>query len=129
MAKAMVIEDDHHLASLIKEYFDNLDIDVEIIYNPVTAIRQIKSEKYDIILTDINMMPISGLELITQIRKFNEDISIVAMSGSYINTEDNLDHLKQKLENAGMTVFLQKPFVMSDLRSVLEKCGICPVKN
>ncbi|MCM8528376.1 MAG: response regulator [Lentisphaeraceae bacterium] len=124
MTRVMVIEDDHHLAALIKEYFQNLDIDVEINYNAMTALRQLKSEKFDLVLTDINMSPMSGFELIQDVRAFNKDIKIVAMSGSYISTEGNLNHLKKELTEAGMSSFLQKPFIMDDIKQVLRDCGL-----
>lgn len=124
MAKVLVIEDDHHLAALIKEYFQNLDIDVEIYYNAMSALRQLKSEKYDLVLTDINMSPMSGFELIHDVRSFNKEIKIVAMSGSFISTEGNLKHLKKELADAGMNSFLQKPFLMEDIKQVLKDCGL-----
>jgi len=124
MTKVLVIEDDHHLAALIKEYFQNLDISVEIYYNAMTALRQLKSEKYDLVLTDINMSPMSGFELIQEVRTFNKDIKIVAMSGSFISTEGNLNHLKKELLQAGMSSFLQKPFIMEDIKQVLRDCGL-----
>ena len=124
MTRVMVIEDDHHLAALIKEYFQNLDIDVEINYNAMTALRQLKSEKFDLVLTDINMSPMSGFELIQDVRAFNKEIKIVAMSGSYISTEGNLNHLKKELTEAGMSSFLQKPFIMDDIKQVLRDCGL-----
>ena len=124
MAKIMVIEDDHHLGSLLKEYFHNLEVDVEINYNAMSALRQMKREKFDLVLTDINMSPMSGFELIQEVRSFNKDIKIVAMSGSFISTEDNLNHLKSELSQAGMDSFLQKPFLMEDIKQVLKDCGL-----
>jgi len=124
MAKIMVIEDDHHLGSLLKEYFQNLNVDVEINYNAMSALRQMKREKFDLVLTDINMSPMSGFELIQEVRSFNKDIKIVAMSGSFISTEDNLNHLKSELSQAGMDSFLQKPFLMEDIKQVLKDCGL-----
>lgn len=124
MAKIMVIEDDHHLGSLLKEYFQNLNVDVEINYNAMSALRQLKREKFDLLLTDINMSPMSGFELIQEVRSFNSDIKIVAMSGSYVSTEGNLNHLKEELSEAGMNSFLQKPFLMEDIKKVLTDCGL-----
>ena len=123
MTRVMVIEDDHHLGALLKEYFQNLDIDVEINYNAMTALRHLKSEKFDLVLTDINMSPMSGFELIQEVRSFNKKIKIVAMSGSYVSTQGNLNHLKNQLSEAGMDSFLQKPFLMEDIKQVLRECG------
>ena len=83
MPKALLIEDDHQLASLIKEYFQHLGFDVELNYNPVSALRHIKSESYDLVVTDVNMFPMSGFELIDEVRTFNKTLKIIAMSGCY----------------------------------------------
>ena len=121
MAKALVIEDDHHLAGLIKEYFKSLDFDVEINYNPISALRHLKSEKYDLLLTDVNMSPMSGFELIYEVRCFNKGLKIIAMSGSYDTKNTSMNKAVEGLEDAGMDSFLPKPFTMGELKETLEE--------
>lgn len=123
MTRVMVIEDDHHLASLLKEYFTSMNVDVEINYNAMTALRHLKSEKFDIVLSDVNMSPMSGFELIQEVRAFDKAIKIVAMSGSYIDSTGNLNHLRNELDEAGVDSFLQKPFLLEDIKKVLSDCG------
>ena len=107
MAKALVIEDDHHLAGLIREYFSALNIDVDIDYNPMTALRHLKREKYDLLLTDVNMSPMSGFELIYEVRSFNKKMKIIAMSGSYSDKQQSLSHAVEDLDKLGMDTFYQ----------------------
>jgi DNA-binding response OmpR family regulator len=121
MPKALVIEDDHHLAGLIKEYFKVLDIDVEIDYNPMSGLRHLKTNKYDLLLTDVNMTPISGYELIHEVRAFNKNMKIIAMSGSYTEESKSISHAMDSLNRAGMDAYLPKPFTITELENTLKK--------
>jgi DNA-binding response OmpR family regulator len=121
MPKALLIEDDHNLASLIKEYFNHLGFDVELNYNPVSALRHIKSEKYDLVVTDVNMFPMSGFELIDEVRTFNKTLKIIAMSGSFGDSSSHREKALDELEDAGMNSFLSKPFTMDELKETLQE--------
>jgi len=48
--------------------------------NPKTAIKEIKEYRPDIVLTDINMPEMDGIELTKEIKKFNPDIKLIALS-------------------------------------------------
>ncbi len=124
MAKALVIEDDHNLAGLIREYFSVLDIDVDIDYTPMTALRHLKTEKYDLLLTDVNMSPMSGFELIYEVRNFNKKMKIIAMSGSYTDKQQSLSHAVEDLDKLGMDTFLPKPFTIAELKVALEELDL-----
>jgi DNA-binding response OmpR family regulator len=119
MAKVIVIEDDHALAELLKEYLQELKHSVVIHYNPTSAIRHLKTEKFDALLTDINMTPINGVELIHEVRVFNKEIQIIAMSGSYSTKHDNVSHIKNEALVHGANSFLLKPFTLDELAQVM----------
>lgn len=124
MIKVLVIDDDHQLAGLIKAYFISLSISVEIDYNPMSALRHLKTNKYDLLLTDVNMTPMSGFELITEVRSFNKKMKIIAMSGSFSNDYNRLPRIVRDLEEIGVDKFLAKPFSINDLKESLEELDL-----
>lgn len=70
--KSIIIVDDHHLvAQGISRFFEKSDTyDVLGIFeNPVEALQHITISKPDVVLTDLDMSGMNGLELITEIRK------------------------------------------------------------
>lgn len=48
--------------------------------NPKTALKEIKEYRPDIVLTDINMPEMDGIELTKEVKKFNPDIKLIALS-------------------------------------------------
>ena len=121
MAKVMIIEDDHSLSGLLKEYMTNLGHSVVMNYNPVSALRILKSEKFDVLLTDVNMFPIDGYELIFEAKKLNPKIRIIAMSGSFPDNQKCVDHATSDLKEEGADLFLAKPFSMDALAKSIEE--------
>lgn len=121
MAKILVIEDDHSLSALIKEFLKDAGHDVVINYNSVSAIRVLKSEKFDAVLTDVNMYPVDGYELINEVRRFNQDVKIVAMSGSLPENEKAVQRAVGELKSEGANHFLLKPFTREELQAVFEE--------
>jgi len=75
------------------------------------------SENPDIslILMDIKMSDISGLEAVKEIRKFNKDIPIVAQTAYALEGD------KEKAINAGCNDYLSKPISRTDLEKIVYK--------
>lgn len=83
----------------------------------VEALQQLSDHECDIILTDINMPDMNGLEFIHNIRKHpnHSETPIIV-----ITTEGREDSLKQAME-AGANEYIIKPFQPPALQSVIEK--------
>ena len=75
------------------------------------ALRLIRSEKYDLILLDINMPGITGIEVCVEVRT-SSDIPIIIMSAGEENKARALD--------AGANDYLKKPFGISQIFSCVE---------
>ncbi len=81
--------------------------------NGVTAFEEIMEKKPDVVITDIRMPGLDGLELIEKIRRENLDIEVIFISG-YAEFE----YAKKALQ-MGAVDFLVKPVGMEELRDVL----------
>jgi len=82
------------------------------------------SEEFDLLLTDIRMAPIDGMEIIRLARKVRPDMNIVVIS-AYCSEKT----VKQAMA-LGCTTYVKKPFktdeVLSAVRYALEKSGASP---
>ncbi len=123
MPKVLIVEDDEQISALLKIYFNGLEIDADLIHNPLDALEKLKISNYDIVVIDINMKPISGLELINKMHETNTTAKITLMSGSFVQVNDSFDHLKTDYKKYKIDSFLPKPFLMSDIFKVLTDCG------
>ncbi|GAM06607.1 MULTISPECIES: response regulator [Novosphingobium] len=73
--------------------------------------------KYDLIITDLNMPRMNGLEMIREIRK----LPIQAGTPIIFLTTESADNLKSQAKAAGATGWLVKPFVPDHLLKVARK--------
>lgn len=112
--KVMVVEDDTEFADEIKETLGLSGYETEICNDGETALKKVKKTNPGVILLDIKMPGISGLEVAWKLKRDRETakIPIVAMSAFYIE--------KETLRICGIDTSLMKPFKPLDVISKIE---------
>ncbi|WDI32749.1 response regulator [Hyphococcus flavus] len=93
---------------------------VDVAHNGVEAVEAVSSRPYDLVLMDLHMPEMDGLEAARRIRNLDSDmrrVPIVALTASAMAAD------RQKCIAAGMDDFLSKPFEPDDLTNVLGKWG------
>lgn len=119
MKRILIIEDNEDNLYMIKFILEQNNIDVIIAMTGTEGIEMALKEKPDLILMDIQLPDINGLEVTKKIResKSNDSILIIALS-SYAMTGD-----KQKALEAGCTAYIEKPIdpetFMDEIRKYL----------
>jgi CheY-like chemotaxis protein/HPt (histidine-containing phosphotransfer) domain-containing protein len=90
---------------------------VDLVENGKAAVDSVKLKRYDIVLMDIQMPEMDGLEATREIRKTHEhaDLPIVALTAHAFAEE------RERCEAAGMNGFLTKPFKPHELYDVVER--------
>jgi len=97
--------------SILSQFFNNIDVCT----NGKEALELLKNKNYDIIISDINMPEINGLELAKKIRETNQEVSII-----FTTAHSDFSYLTEAL-NIGIDGFLIKPIDMDQLVSVLKR--------
>nr|WP_250149256.1 response regulator [Flagellimonas sp. 389] len=100
----LVVEDNKINQVITKKMLDKKKITCDIANNGNEAIDHAKANTYDAILMDIHMPGISGEEATRQIRKFDQDIPIIALTA--ISLDDSLESFYE----AGCNDVVTKPF-------------------
>ncbi|NQZ56279.1 MAG: response regulator [Lentisphaeraceae bacterium] len=100
--RILIAEDNKANRFLIKKILKKFP-NIEFALNGLEAVSRTRQSTFDIILMDLLMPEMDGLEATRQIRKFNPDIPIVAL------TANNLVSDKQECLEAGMNDYLLKP--------------------
>ncbi len=100
----LIVEDNKINQVITKKMLAKKEITCDIANNGNEAIDAAKNNKYAAILMDIHMPGISGTEATRQIRKFDKDIPIIALTA--ISMEDSLDEFYA----AGCNAVVTKPF-------------------
>ncbi|HEY9184224.1 MAG TPA: ATP-binding protein [Salegentibacter sp.] len=102
--KILVVEDNKINQMITRKILEKNDIICDVADNGTDAIEKIKSEDFDLVLMDIHMPGISGIEATAEIRKFNSNIPIIALTA--VTLDDNLD----EFYGNGFSDIIPKPY-------------------
>ena len=109
----LVAEDVQHNYMLIERMLD--DCNLTHVENGKDAVASVKQNNYDIVLMDLAMPIMGGLEATKEIRTFNKNIPIIAVTAFAFETD------KAAAFSAGCCDFLSKPIDNAELRKTIEK--------
>jgi CheY-like chemotaxis protein len=114
----MVIEDERELAALFKAFLENMGYDTVTFTDPLMALEFFKqgTKEISLILTDLRMPQMSGIELAAEIRKINAKIKIILITAFMV--EDLLISETYKL--AKINEIVQKPVKIAALREIID---------
>ena len=113
--KILLAEDSKINQELISELLSNEEILLTIVENGRAALKKIATENYDLILMDINMPELDGIEAskIIRNRKENRNIPIIAITGE----KEDIDFYL----SSGINDYIVKPFKTKELYSKISK--------
>jgi two-component system, chemotaxis family, chemotaxis protein CheY len=112
--KVLIVEDKQHMRALLRALLNALGVtEIFEAVHGEHALEVLRSKRCDLVLTDMSMEPMDGLELTRQIRgmarKLNPSVPIIMVSGF---TERNK---VEAARDAGVSEFLVKPITLQNL--------------
>ena len=118
--KILIIDDDSSILSIIETILsEEPDLEIKSLENPLDALQHISTQEVNVILTDIKLPGMTGIELLERVGKFNPGIQVILMTG-YLEAE-----VMRRAIQLGAFDFLHKPFDYNELiltvRQALEK--------
>ncbi|MGE0490381.1 MAG: response regulator [Vulcanimicrobiota bacterium] len=118
--RILVLEDDAVMRETLREALEEEGYQVEAVASGVKAIEQARGSAFDLIVADVRMEGIDGLDTIEQVRDIAPGIRSLVVTG-YCNEADTIRALK-----LGVGDYIQKPFQLQDFldsvrRQVLQK--------
>lgn len=111
--KILVVEDNKINQMITKKILTKMGLASEVVDNGEAAVDKIKGNKYDIILMDIHMPGISGIEATKIVRTFDKELTIFALTA--VTIEDKM----HEFEEAGFTDIIPKPFKQEEFEKKL----------
>lgn len=79
-----------------------------------TAIEEVRSQHLDLVLMDVRMKNISGIEALDRIKALNPDVPVVMMTAYFSN------ELADQAREKGAVDYISKPFYLDELRKIIE---------
>ncbi|TNJ44604.1 response regulator [Tamlana fucoidanivorans] len=111
--KILVVEDNKINQMITKKILTKMNLKCDIVDNGEAAVEMIKANAYNIVLMDIHMPGISGIEATKQVREFDKKLTIFALTA--VTIEDKM----HEFEEAGFTDIIPKPFKQEEFEKKL----------
>jgi putative two-component system response regulator len=114
--RLLLVDDDHGLRNLLRTTFEVFDIEVDEADSGEAALRRIAARRPDVIVLDVKMPGMSGLEVCKAVKTNPEtaDVGVVLLTGSEGGSAE-------AAEACGADSFLRKPFSPLELLAVTER--------
>jgi signal transduction histidine kinase/ActR/RegA family two-component response regulator len=109
----LVVEDNKINQMITKKILNKMNLNCDVIDNGEEAIDLVRTNSYDVVLMDIHMPGISGIEATKRIRSFDKEQTIFALTA--VTIEDKM----QEFEEAGFNDIISKPFKQEDFEKKL----------
>jgi DNA-binding NtrC family response regulator len=115
VAKILVVDDEPSILKLLKEALTQWGYQVGCVGTGAEALEAIRTELYDAAITDIRMPEMSGLDLLREIKRHDESIEVIVMTG-YPTIASAVEALKE-----GAYDYLSKPLILDELRHLMAR--------
>jgi CheY-like chemotaxis protein len=113
MVSVLVVDDDELIRSLLREVLTKEGYKVEIIESGVMAIKKVLKQTVDVLILDIYMGGMSGIEVIPIIKQVNPHLPIIAITG------DTSPETERKVRAEGIFYYFLKPFDLEEIKKVV----------
>ena len=111
----LVVDDDQAHRTMLRTLVSGWGYEISEADDGDTAIQMVHGKPYDLILMDIRMIKVSGLEALSQIKSYNPAIPVIIMT-AYSSVETAVEGLKK-----GAYDYLTKPLDFDELRLAMER--------
>ena len=110
----LFVDDDPKAGDLLVRFCDGTHYACQPFRNPIEALEHFRQHGADVVVTDLRMPGMSGIELLTQIREVDPEVPVIVIT-AFSTLESAIEALRQ-----GASDFLKKPFDMEELLVVVE---------
>ncbi|MGA3012942.1 MAG: response regulator [Bacteroidales bacterium] len=113
----LVVDDDENLCRNLLDILQQKGFRVSYALDSLSAIEKIKTTVIDILLLDMKLPPLNGLETYIQIREICPQVVVVAITGFL----SELEHMVKMVQQNGAYALLEKPINIDNLLSILRQ--------
>ena len=115
--KVLVLDDEPIVGKRLAPALSKINCEVETFTSPLLATERLKEEHFDILVTDIRMNDMDGMEVLEAVRKLRPDTKVILITG-YATVE-----VAREAMAKGAFDFIAKPFKPQELRDVVLKAA------
>ncbi|PAM92444.1 hypothetical protein B4N84_23165 [Flavobacterium sp. IR1] len=102
--KALIVDDNRINQVVTRRILEKKDFECKVAGDGFQAIEMLKNEAFGLVLMDVNMPGLSGMETTQKIREFNPTVPIIAL------TAVEIQEMREEILNSGMNDIIVKPY-------------------
>lgn len=112
--RLLIVEDEKQICDMVAKSLYDAGYEVDTCYDGEEALECILSEEYDLIVLDLNLPGMDGMEILKELRQKNEETKVIILSarGQIADKVEGLD--------AGANDYMENHFICRSLRRVSE---------
>lgn len=115
MHKVLVVDDDKVLQQNVREALEYHHFVVDTADNGKEAVNAVYGKKYDLVVMDVNMPEMDGIEALTEIKKHDPSVIVIILT-AYSNVTDAVKAVKEGAYN-----YLEKPITSDNLVALIKR--------
>lgn len=115
--RVLVVDDELLIRDLLYDFFVTQGWEIVLAEGGHRAIEYLRNQRFDVVLTDLKMPDMDGMDLTGRIRSLYDDLPVVIMTG-YPSLDTALEALRYKVDD-----YIIKPFNINQLFKVVKKAA------
>ncbi len=115
MSTLLIVDDEADIREFAKQFFAKRNVNVFTAGNGAEALKIIQEQKPDLVLLDINMEEMSGLDVLRRLRENKNDVKVLMVTGA---EEENMIN---EANSWGIRGFVHKPLILEELERIVMK--------
>ncbi|UCH92474.1 MAG: sigma-54-dependent Fis family transcriptional regulator [Candidatus Aminicenantes bacterium] len=113
--KILVVDDDLSIRNMLSIVLKTSGYEVTTVDSGESALKRLNTESFDLVISDIKMPGISGIELLKKIKTINPEIPMIMIT-AFASANDAVEAMKRGAED-----YITKPFNLDELKLIIEK--------
>jgi DNA-binding response OmpR family regulator len=115
MAKLLIVDDEDDVREFAANFFRKRKIDVITAASGEEAVKKVEKDKPDLVLLDIRMSGLNGIQTLEAIRKFDQAVKVIMVTGTKPDENESFN----KCSQLGITGYIHKPLKLDELEQVV----------
>ncbi len=111
----LILDDEPIVTKRLKPSLEKKGYEVETFTESLNALKRVRERGFDIVITDLKMEGVSGMEFLTEVKKLHPKTEVIVITG-FATMETAKESFKK-----GVLDFLSKPFKLGEIMEVIQK--------
>jgi DNA-binding NtrC family response regulator len=111
----LVVDDDQDVCEYLDDFLRSEGFGVKVMGDPTAVLSELKQDDYHVVVLDLMMPKLNGIDLLSQIRQTDDDIAVIILTGY-----PSLETATSSIEH-NVSAYIRKPFSINEFREALHR--------